>query len=108
MSTKPASTSKGFAERESAVGSRRTASQAQRIPVQRIGLRALGYTILLLLAAESLFPLAWMVSASVRERFDVFSGSLIPATITFDAYRFIFNDFHIFNFFGNSLFVSVV
>src|SRR5215475_6265838 len=66
------------------------------------------YSVLILLTVVSIFPLVWMVSTSFRQRFDALGGPLIPTSLTLDAYRFVFGDFHILNYFGNSLLVCGV
>jgi ABC-type glycerol-3-phosphate transport system permease component len=68
--------------------------------------RALGYGILILLTVSSIFPLVWMIITSLRERYDVFGGPLIPKHISLDAYSFMLNDFHILTYFRNSLAIT--
>ena len=70
--------------------------------------RGVGYAILIVLTIISIFPLIWMIMTSFRQQFDVFGKSLIPQTVTLDAYTFILNEFHFATFFGNSLVVSVL
>jgi len=70
--------------------------------------RGVGYAILIVLTIISIFPLIWMIMTSFRQQFDVFGKSLIPQTVTLDAYTFILNEFHFATFFGNSLVVSVM
>jgi ABC-type glycerol-3-phosphate transport system permease component len=73
---------------------------------QRIAGRVVGYGVLILLTLSSIFPLIWMVITSLRERYDVFGGPLIPKHVNLDAYRFILTDFHIITFFRNSLVIT--
>lgn len=70
--------------------------------------RGVGYALLIVLTIISIFPLIWMIMTSFRQQFDVFGKSLIPQTLTLDAYTFILNEFHFATFFGNSLVVSVM
>jgi ABC-type glycerol-3-phosphate transport system permease component len=65
--------------------------------------RPLGYLGLVALTVVALFPLVWMVLTSLRDRTDVLGGGLLPTTITFDAYRFIFGELNIGIYFWNSV-----
>lgn len=69
--------------------------------------RSLGYTILIILTVISSFPMLWMLLTSLRDRREVFSGTLMPEEITLAAYQFILSEFHIMNFFWNSSMVSL-
>lgn len=103
MSTNPISTTPAALETEhSAV--RTSAINGYRI--RRLIARIFGYFILITLTVTSIFPLVWMVLTSLRERYEVFGGPLIPQNITFDAYTFIFDQFHILGFFGNSVAIT--
>lgn len=64
------------------------------------------YFVLIVLTFFSIFPLLWMVMTSFRPRYDVLGGPLIPTTFTLDAYKFVFGEFHFFNFFANSILAS--
>jgi ABC-type glycerol-3-phosphate transport system permease component len=104
MSIKPASKTALHSESLDGVEARRRPFEFYL--VTRFFTRSLGYAVLILLALLSIFPLVWMVFTSLRDRFDVFTGSLIPESIKFDAYEFIFTDFHIGLYFGNSAVVT--
>lgn len=103
MSTKPAPTTTAAFEAAPAAA---RAGYFDAYRLRRILARSFGYFILIALTITSIFPLVWMVLTSVRERYDVFGGPLIPQTVTFDAYTFIFNQFHLLTFFGNSVAIT--
>lgn len=79
---------------------------AARYRAQRLVGRVAGYTTLLLLATLCIFPLVWMVLTSLRDRRTVFTGPILPDSLSLEAYRFLLDEFHIFTFFGNSLLVT--
>src|SRR2546422_7099671 len=70
--------------------------------------RLAGYLALLILTGLSLFPLVWMILTSLRDRTEVLGGGLLPKTITFDAYRFIFTELNIQVYFWNSVRITFV
>ena len=70
--------------------------------------RFLGYLALVLLTILSVFPLVWMLITSLRNQYEVFGTSLIPQTITFEAYAFIFREFNIVTFLTNSALTTFV
>jgi ABC-type glycerol-3-phosphate transport system permease component len=74
---------------------------------QNILNRSLGYLILITLTLLSAAPLLWMVMTSLRDRREVLGGSMIPTTLTFEAYRFILSEYHIMIFFWNSIIVTL-
>jgi ABC-type glycerol-3-phosphate transport system permease component len=69
--------------------------------------RTLGYLILIILTLLSAAPLLWMVMTSLRDRREVLGGSMIPTTLTFEAYQFILSEYHIMIFFWNSIIVTL-
>lgn len=69
--------------------------------------RTLGYLILIILTLLSAAPLLWMVMTSLRDRREVLGGSMIPTSLTFEAYRFILSEYHIMIFFWNSIIVTL-
>src|SRR5262245_37635106 len=74
---------------------------------QNILNRSLGYLILIMLTILSAFPLVWMVLTSLRDRQEVYSGTLLPNELTLEAYQFILSELHIMIFFWNSAKVTV-
>src|SRR2546426_2611530 len=78
-----------------------------------VGRRGLAYAGLLVIAAASVSPLLWAVSASFRRHDDIFRytstlswRTLLPATPTLDNYRQILFHDQFARFFGNSVFVA--
>src|SRR2546422_4942402 len=78
-----------------------------------VGRRGLAYAGLLVIAAASVFPLLWAVTASFRRDDDIFRytstlswRTLLPATPTLDNYRQILFHDQFARFFGNSVFVA--
>lgn len=61
--------------------------------------RALGYTALSILAAISLIPFAWMLSTSLKQRFEVFiyPPKWIPESLQWDNYLSLWRDFPLWN-----------
>ncbi|MFC9605236.1 carbohydrate ABC transporter permease [Streptomyces niveus] len=67
-----------------------------------VGLLLAGY------AAVSLYPFLWMVSAAFKDQLEVVSGGhLIPENPTFDTLIDTWNKLHFFDFFVNSLLVTL-
>lgn len=108
MSTKHVPTSKTVFESEVLPGVQTAARGVDHYLAQHWIGRAIGYIILIMLTIVSIFPLIWMVLTSLRERYDVFGGPLIPQRIMFDAYTFVFTDFRILTFFGNSVVITTI
>lgn len=69
--------------------------------------RTMGYFILIILTLLSAAPLLWMVMTSLRDRREVLGGSMIPSSLTFEAYHFILSEYHIMIFFWNSIIVTL-
>jgi ABC-type glycerol-3-phosphate transport system permease component len=70
--------------------------------------RSVGFGVLVLLAAATLFPLAWMVLTSLRPSNTVFSGAFLPEQLTLDAYREAWESTGFGSHFLNSLVITVV
>lgn len=87
------------------VWSRRPNRRRQR-PSQRV-VRAVGYAVLVVLSAGSVAPLLWMLLTSLRPRNTVFV-SLFPTRFTGAAYQYAWSQMHILNYFGNSVFITVI
>jgi trehalose/maltose transport system permease protein len=65
---------------------------------------AIFYGACLVIAACCLFPFYWAIVSSLRGSADLFSTEIFPSRITFENYRYIFNDIT----FGRSFWNSVV
>ncbi len=74
-----------------------------------IGFRIWIYVALAALLAFAVLPVLWMLSTSLKTRFDVFGspGSLLPPHWTLNAYRLVLTDPHFLTYFANSLIVNV-
>ncbi|MGW8374338.1 carbohydrate ABC transporter permease [Streptomyces sp. ODS28] len=70
----------------------------------RIGLTLLGSV----LAAAALFPVLWMVSASLKPRGQVNDGKLIPDDVTLANFAYVFTEVPFARYLWNSFFVSAV
>jgi ABC-type glycerol-3-phosphate transport system permease component len=75
---------------------------------RRLVIRTGTYVVLILLALVTIFPLVWMLSTSIKEQQDVFSGSLLPATLNFSTYPQVWTDMDFPSHFLNSLFVTTM
>ena len=75
-------------------------------PSQR-AVRAAGYVVLVVLSAGSVAPLVWMLLTSLRPRNTVFA-SVLPTQLTGAAYQYAWSQMHILNYFGNSVFITVL
>jgi ABC-type glycerol-3-phosphate transport system permease component len=102
MSTKPTLTSQVSAESHGQTDYRLIWYRWQNILN-----RSLGYFSLIVLTVLSSFPLLWLLLTSLRDRREVFAGTLLPSEITFAAYQFILTEFHILTFFWNSTLVTL-
>lgn len=68
--------------------------------------RVVGYGVLWTIALSCLLPLLWMVLTSLRAGNTVFGGPVIPRSLTFSAYRYVFSQLHIFHYFLNSVYIT--
>jgi ABC-type glycerol-3-phosphate transport system permease component len=75
---------------------------------QRLLARTGMYTVLILLALVQIFPLAWMVLTSLKDRREVFSGSLLPSTFHFENYPRVWTAIDAPIHFANSLIVTAL
>lgn len=65
------------------------------------------YMILILLAALQIFPLAWMLLTSIKDRREVF-GSILPTTVEFSNYVRVWSLLEAPRHFGNTAFVTAM
>jgi ABC-type glycerol-3-phosphate transport system permease component len=68
--------------------------------------RIVGYGVLWVIAISCMLPLLWMVVTSLRPGNTVFGGPVIPASLTFKAYAYVWTQLHIFHYFLNSVFIT--
>jgi ABC-type glycerol-3-phosphate transport system permease component len=70
--------------------------------------RIVGYGVLWAIAISCLLPLLWMVMTSLRPGNTVFGGPIIPTSLTFRAYGYVWTQLHIFHYFLNSVYITGV
>ncbi|WP_319756571.1 carbohydrate ABC transporter permease [uncultured Sphaerochaeta sp.] len=79
-------------------------------PIARMG-KIIKTTILSLLTALflilAIFPILWLISTSLRTGLDVYSPSLLPAKISFESYEFVIHHSPFFQWFINSVLISI-
>src|SRR5690242_6910482 len=69
--------------------------------------RAGGYVFLIALCSVMMFPFVWMLLTSVRPRDTVFSGGILPHSITLSAYGRAWSQIHYFSHFLSSVLITV-
>ncbi|TPW77499.1 carbohydrate ABC transporter permease [Schumannella soli] len=69
---------------------------------------AVHWTVLLAIAALFLYPFAWLLSASLKPRGEVFDNALIPATPTPENYVTVWSELPLFSWVGNSLYIAIL
>ena len=76
------------------------------VPVRRV----LTYLVLLLGAAISLFPFYWLVAGSLKPTSELFRWppTLLPSTLTLDAYRYLWQTMDVPRVVSNSVIVAVL
>jgi multiple sugar transport system permease protein len=95
--------------RPAAAGLPPAAGRPARRSPRTVIARALVVLVLVLYAAVSLYPFAWMVSASFKDQIEVVSGGhLIPHHPTLATLTQTWSDLHFFDYFLNSLKVTVL
>lgn len=92
--------------------SARTLSPARRGKIRNYRLltsRAFSYLILSITALMFIYPLIWLLSASLKPPFEIYQKplNLIPSQVTFDAYTEIFRATPLLRYFLNSILYSV-
>jgi multiple sugar transport system permease protein len=73
----------------------------------RVG-RVFVLALLVGLSIVFLYPFAWLVSASLKPRSDVFDNRLIPQTVTFDNYVTVWQEAPMLLWLGNTVLVTVL
>lgn len=68
----------------------------------------LRWVLLLVFAALFMYPLVWLVAASLKPRGEVFDNQLIPDTIVPENYAVAFEEMPLANWIGNSVFIAVL
>jgi ABC-type glycerol-3-phosphate transport system permease component len=75
---------------------------------RKVAARAAAYTVLLVLACLTGFPLVWVVLTSFKQPQDVFSGPLMPASVSAASYQHAWSDLDFPRHFVNSAFVTLM
>jgi len=70
--------------------------------------QAVRWVLLALLALAFLYPFAWLLSASLKPRGEVFDNRLIPETFTPQNYVEVFNQLPLLAWIGNSVLIAVL
>ncbi len=79
-----------------------------RIPKLILG-KTLVYLLLLFVILISVFPVLWVILSSFKTNGEILAGPFVmPSSLNFDAYIYLFQKFNFTTYFMNSLFVSVV
>ncbi|WP_221933097.1 carbohydrate ABC transporter permease [Tessaracoccus rhinocerotis] len=68
---------------------------------------ALRWVVLLALAVVFMYPLVWLVSASLKPRGEVFDNQLIPNTFSPGNYVEVWDQLPLLNWLGNSIFIAL-
>jgi multiple sugar transport system permease protein len=90
-----------------AVGTRREMSR----PSNRgrgVALTIVATTILLAFCALFLYPFAWLVSASLKPRGEVFDNALFPHTFQLSNYAKVWSELPLLHWLGNSILIAVL
>lgn len=69
--------------------------------------QVLRWTIMAALTAAFLYPLVWLLSASLKPRGEVFDNRLIPQTLTPENYVQVWDRLPLLAWIGNSLFIAI-
>lgn len=70
---------------------RNDAAPTVRTPRRRKQPNVLGHALLVALTVLSIFPVYWMIATSVRPTNELLTSSVVPSTITWDHYRYMWN-----------------
>ena len=73
---------------------------------RRAATRSAGYLTLVVVSAATIFPFLWMIATSLRPSNTVFGGSLVPHSITADAYHRAWTQLDYPAHFWNSIYVT--
>jgi multiple sugar transport system permease protein len=82
------------------------APRRRRGPRTRVG-RVILWVVLIGFSAAFLYPLLWLLAASLKPRGQVFDNSLIPKTFTLNNYVQVWHQLPLVNWLGNSLFIAL-
>jgi multiple sugar transport system permease protein len=66
------------------------------------------WVLLLVFGALFMYPLAWLIAASLKPRGEVFDNRLIPNTLQPENYAVAFQEMPLANWIGNSIFIAVL
>lgn len=70
--------------------------------------RALLWLVLLVVAATFMYPLIWLLSASLKNRGQVFNNSLLPSPVAWENYAQVWDELPLANWLGTSLAIAVL
>ena len=77
--------------------------------VKKIICRALMYFVMLFVIVTSVFPILWVVMSSFKTNAEIMSGPFVlPTSINFDAYGYLFENYDFATYAINSLIASVI
>jgi multiple sugar transport system permease protein len=85
-----------------------TVEPSPRRPLRSTVGRVVVLAMLVGLSIVFLYPFAWLVSASLKPRSDVFDNRLIPETVTFDNYVTVWQEAPMLLWLGNTVLVTVL
>lgn len=76
---------------------------------KKILTRVMMYGVMLFVVIISLFPVLWVINASFKTNAEILSNPFsLPASLSFDAYRYVFENYNFVRYFGNSLLAAGV
>lgn len=77
--------------------------------VKKIICRALMYFVMLFVIVTSVFPILWVIMSSFKTNAEIMSGPFVlPTSINFDAYGYLFENYDFATYAINSLIASVI
>lgn len=76
---------------------------------KKILTRVMMYGVMLFVVIISLFPVLWVINASFKTNAEILSNPFsLPASLSFDAYKYVFENYNFVRYFGNSLLAAGV
>lgn len=77
--------------------------------VKKVLTRTFMYLVMLFTVVVSVFPILWVVMSSFKTNGEIMSGPFVlPSSISFDAYKYLFENYDFFTYTLNSVLVSFV
>lgn len=105
--THPSATAQPAVESPSATPQPERRRRSEWWRVRETIFEVLRWILLLALAVVFMYPLLWLVSASLKPRGEVFDNRLIPNTWVPENYIEVWNQLPLLNWLGNSIFIAV-